>query len=185
MLMINPTNIVDSVLLRGSPFSPNKCQRGTCIEPKARVMRLQILLVDDDVAQAHLVRKALETWQTPYDLHVVGSAEAALDFINRGDGYAGAPRPHMTLLDLNLPNEPGFTVLKAIKDDPNLRSIAVIVMSSSVDPSDIARAFDLHSDAYVQKPAEWDTIERLIAALETFWRFDERFVMYRGPATSN
>jgi two-component system, chemotaxis family, response regulator Rcp1 len=142
-------------------------------------MLLEILLVEDDQAQAHLVRMALRHWKTPYNLHIVSSAEEALDFVNRKNGHVTAPRPHLTLLDLNLPREPGFTVLKAIKSDPNLRNIAVMVLTSSAAPSDVQMALDLHTNAYIQKPMDLRSIEQLFEALENFWRLDVRFMSDR------
>ena len=140
-------------------------------------MVLQILLVEDDPAQAYLVRKALEAWKTPHNLNAVLTAEEALDFVNRRNGFEEAPRPHLTLLDLNLPREPGFVVLEQIKSDPTLRNIVVVVLSNSVADSDVQRAIASHTNAYIQKVADWDGIERLFEALETFWRADVRFGM--------
>jgi two-component system response regulator len=110
---------------------------------------------------------------------VVLTAAEALDFVNRRNGFKDAPRPHLTLLDLNLPSEPGFVVLEQIKNDPTLRNIVVVVLSSSVADSDVERAIASHTDAYIQKEADWDGIERLFEALETFWRADVRFSMKR------
>jgi CheY-like chemotaxis protein len=140
-------------------------------------MRLEILLVEDAPAQVYLVRMALERWKTPYNLNVAATAEEALEFIYRRHAYSAAPRPHLILLDLNLPQEPGFTVLSAIKGDPALRDIAVIVLSSSAAQSDIERAMDLHANAYFCKPANLHAIERMFGALESFWRMDARFVV--------
>jgi chemotaxis family two-component system response regulator Rcp1 len=140
-------------------------------------MVLEILLVEDNEAEAYLVRKALELWRTPYNLHVTSSAEEALEFINRQNGHANAPRPHLTLLDLNLPKQPGFVVLQAIKDDPELRGIAVMVLSSSVHPKDVQKALNLHANAYLQKPLDYKVVERLFESLEAFWRLDARFVI--------
>lgn len=86
-------------------------------------------------------------------------------------------RPHIALVDLNLPKEPGFSVLKAIKGNPDLRSIAVMVLTSSTAESDLKAAFDLHANAYFQKPMSYDAIEKMFEALETFWRLDVRFLL--------
>jgi chemotaxis family two-component system response regulator Rcp1 len=144
-------------------------------------MTLEILLVEDDVGQVYLVTTALKRWISPYHLHTVSTAEEALDFINRRNQHSKAPMPHLTLLDLHLPKEPGFTVLKAIKDNPDFRNIAVIVMSSSLAESDIKKAVELHTNAYIRKPSEWASIEKLFAALESFWRLDVRFAMPDPP----
>jgi CheY-like chemotaxis protein len=144
-------------------------------------MTLQILLVEDDPSHAYLVKKALQGWRSPYNLHTVSSAEDALDFINRRQRHSRAPTPHITLLDLHLPQEPGFTVLKAIKENPDFRNIAVIVMSSSLDESDMRKAVELHTNAYMRKPVSWEDTEKLFAALESFWRLDARFAMVEPP----
>lgn len=160
------------------PFPPSKSADVLlALCRKVRSMVLQILLVEDNAAQAYLVRHALERWKTPYKLHVVSSVEEALDFVNRRNGHDNAPQPHLTLLDLHLPNQPGFVVLEAIKNGPSFRNIAVVVMSTSVSHLDVQRAVASHANAYIQKPADWVGIERLFETLEAFWRCDARFAM--------
>ena len=146
-----------------------------------RSLVLQILLVEDDAAQAYVVRLVLERWKTPYQLHIVSSAEEALDYVNHRNGHDDAPQPHLTLLDLNLPRQPGFVVLEAIKNDPALRSIAVIILSTSASQSDVQRAVASHANAYIQKPSDLAGIERLFDTLEAFWRSDARFALKRAP----
>ena len=143
-------------------------------------MILEILLVENSATTVFLVKRALTRWKSPYNLHAVSTAEEALNFINREGDHRGAPRPHITLLDLNLPDEPGFTVLKAIKDNPDFRNIAVVVMSNSVAPSDIKKAVELHTNAFIPKPVDWEAVEKMFEALESFWRLDVRFRM-RDP----
>lgn len=140
-------------------------------------MVLEILLVEDNPAQAYLVQNALKSWKTPYNLRITSSAEEALGLIRRKSHHSRAPRPHLVLLDLNLPQEPGFTVLEAIKDDPKLRNIVVMVLSSSSAACDVERAVQLHTNAYFTKPFDYDEIQRLFGALETFWRLDVRFTI--------
>ena len=137
-------------------------------------MTLEILLVEDSDAQAQLVRQALKLWKTPYNLHVTGSAEDALEFLNHSDGYANSPRPHLALIDLSLPKQPGFAVLEAIRQRPDLSGAVVIILSTSIAECDVKRAFPMAA-AYLQKPLEWPDMMRLFEALETFWRMDVRF----------
>jgi CheY-like chemotaxis protein len=143
---------------------------------------LQILLIEDDPAQAYLVDKALQRWKTPYKLHVCSTAEDAMDFVGRRKDYTAAVRPHLVLLDLNLPKEPGFSVLKAIKGNPGLRNIAVLVLTSSSAESDQKAAFDLHANAYFQKPMSYDIVEQMFEAIEKFWRLDVRHRLPNGPS---
>ena len=135
-------------------------------------MTLEILLVEDDASQVYLVTTALKRWLSPYNLHTVSTAEEAMNFIHRRNQHSNAPVPHIALLDLHLPREPGFTVLKEIKGNPHLRNIAVIVMSSSLAESDIKTAVELHANAYLEKPANWTDVEKVFVALESFWRLD-------------
>jgi CheY-like chemotaxis protein len=136
-------------------------------------MVLEILLVEDNESQAYLVQHALETWKTPYRLHVCKDAEEALEFVNRSDGTS---RPNLALVDLSLPKQPGFVVLEAIRKHPQLRGTVVIAFSSSAAKSDVDRAIPFAA-AYLQKPMEWGDMVDLFAALETFWRMDVRFKM--------
>jgi CheY-like chemotaxis protein len=142
-------------------------------------MVLEILLVEDNEAQVHLTQSALEVWKTPFNLHVVTSAEAAIEFLNRQNGYANAPRPHLALIDLNLPKEPGFVVLEAIRQSANLKHTAVMVLSSSIGPAELDRAMP-HAAACFKKPVDYPNTIRLFEVLEAFWRMDVRFAMKKG-----
>lgn len=141
-------------------------------------MVLEILLVEDDDAQAYLAHEALKCWKTPFNVHRVTTAEAAPEFLNRKNGYARAPRPHLALVDLNLPKKPGFVILEEIRQRPELQGIAVMVLSASTAPADIQKAIP-NAVAYLPKPMDFDSILELFKALEAFWRFDVRFSMDR------
>ena len=143
-------------------------------------MILQILLVEDDEAQAYLVRKALESWKTPYNLHVVSSAEEALALFSNGNGASKVHLPHLALVDLNLPHEPGFVVVEAIKNRPELRNVVVMILSSSTSEADVQRAVNLHANAYFVKPTGFDGIVNLLETIEAFWRNDHRFRLNNG-----
>jgi two-component system, chemotaxis family, response regulator Rcp1 len=139
-------------------------------------MILEILLVEDNEAQAYLVRKALESWKTPYNLHVVSSAEEAIELFSDGTDSVKRPLPHLALVDLNLKNKPGFAVVETIKQRPDLRNVAVMVLSSSTSQADVQKAVNLHANAYFVKPMSFDGIVSLFETIEAFWRNDYRFM---------
>ena len=141
-------------------------------------MVIQILLVEDSESQVGLVREALKTWSTPFNLHVTNSAEDALEFLNRSSGYGNVPHPNLVLVDLNLPKQPGFVVLEAIRKNPALGGTVAVVLSSSTALSDIQRAA-LLAAAYIEKPIDLHGTLRLFQALEQFWRVDARFALKR------
>ena len=143
-------------------------------------MKLHILLVEDNLSDVYLVRMALRNWKSPYELHVSPTVADAIAFINRTGDHKRAITPHLALVDINLPDGLGFSVIKEIKDSVEFRSIAVITMSTSTAESDIRTAIQLHSNAYITKPSGWKAVETLFESLESFWRLDARFEM-RDP----
>lgn len=138
-------------------------------------MILEILLVEDDEAQAYLVRKALESWRTPYHLHVVSSAEEALTIFNNRDSTSKLRLPHLAIVDLNLRQQPGFVVVEAIKKRAEFSNVAVMILSSSTSEADVQKALSLHASAYFVKPMGFDEIVSLFETIEAFWRNDHRF----------
>jgi len=130
---------------------------------------VQILLVEDSPGDVNLTREALRTAKVRNELHVVGDGEAALAFV-RGEGeYAGSPRPDLVLLDLNLPRKDGREVLAALKADPDLKRIPVIVLTTSAASADVEAAYGLHANAYVTKPVTFGQFLEAIKRLENFW----------------
>ncbi|SDQ29072.1 response regulator [Natronobacterium texcoconense] len=129
----------------------------------------QILLVEDNPGDVRLTKEAFEQGRIENDLHVVSDGAEALDFLTQRGEYEDAPRPDLVLLDLNLPRTNGEEVLRELKDDPELRSIPVIVLTSSQTEEDIARSYELHANAYLTKPVDPDEFIETIRAFETFW----------------
>lgn len=126
--------------------------------------RPRILVVDDSVADVRLLREAAREEAIPADLLAVGDGEQALAHL-RG----GGERPDLVLLDLNLPGRDGRDVLQAIKTDPALKSIPVIVLSTSSSPADVADCYALHANSYLVKPMGLDDFGALVRALDVFW----------------
>ena len=136
---------------------------------KERGRILEILLVEDNPADARLVHEALKEHPTPYHLTVVSDGEAALTYLHQQGAYAYASRPDIVLLDVNLPGKNGREVLAEVKQDPHLRCIPVIMLTSSRDRAEMEYCYQLHANAYVVKSAEVDQFFDLVKKIEDFW----------------
>lgn len=130
---------------------------------------VQILLVEDSPDDILLTEEALSDAKIANDLHAVMDGEAAMAFLRNEGEHAGAPRPDLVILDLNLPRKDGREVLKEIREDPELTSLPVIVLSTSGAPEDIAGAYARHVNAYIQKPVDFDEFLRVVRSMEEFW----------------
>jgi two-component system, chemotaxis family, response regulator Rcp1 len=130
---------------------------------------VQILLVEDNPGDVRLTREALKEAKFRNTLQVVGDGVEALAYLRQQGQYSGAVRPHLIMLDLNLPRMDGREVLAAIKKDEDLRRIPVVVLSSSEAESDIARAYELHANCYVTKPVDIDHFLTVVKSIEEFW----------------
>jgi two-component system response regulator len=130
---------------------------------------IEILLVEDNPADARLTREALRESKISNRLHAVGDGEQALRFLRREGEHADAPRPDLVLLDLNLPRMSGREVLEQVKEDPDLRRIPVVVLTTSEAEEDIVRSYDLHANAYVRKPVDFDQFTEVVRLIEDFW----------------
>jgi chemotaxis family two-component system response regulator Rcp1 len=130
---------------------------------------LSVLLVEDDAGDVLIAREALRAGKLSTVLHVVTDGVAAMAFLRREDGYASAVRPDLILLDLNLPRMSGHEVLAAIKKDPRLRRIPVVVLSTSQAHEDIAMSYDLHAAVHVSKPVDFDEFAAVVKQIDEFF----------------
>jgi chemotaxis family two-component system response regulator Rcp1 len=130
---------------------------------------VEILLVEDNAGDIRLMREALKECHLPRRLSVVRDGEQALAFLNQSGAYRQCPRPALILLDFNLPRKNGREVLAAIKKDEHLRGIPVIVLSSSIQPTDIARAYGLHANCFIPKASSLDQLAIIGRQIEAFW----------------
>ena len=130
---------------------------------------VEILLVEDNPGDVELTREALHDTKVHMRLSVVPDGVEAMAFLRREREYAEAPRPDLILLDLNLPKKDGRGVLAEIKQDPVLRHIPVVVLTSSEAEQDIARAYELHANCYVTKPVDLDQFVKIVQSIEQFW----------------
>ena len=131
--------------------------------------RVQILMMEDSQSQARLMQEALAEAKVPNQLTVVPDGIEGLSFLRQEGIYVGAPRPDVILLDLNMPKMNGHEVLAVVKSDADLRSIPVLVMSSSGIDEDIQKAYDLHANCYILKPALLDDFIAVVRAIDVFW----------------
>jgi chemotaxis family two-component system response regulator Rcp1 len=130
---------------------------------------VEILLVEDNPGDVRLTREALREGKVRNNLSVAADGVEAIAFLRKEGEHAGAVRPDLILLDLNLPRKDGREVLEEIKADPSLRHIPVVVLTSSQAEEDIVRAYDLHANCYVTKPVDLDQFIRVVESIEDFW----------------
>lgn len=139
------------------------------IDEAGRDRPVRILLVEDSPTDIDLTREGLEMGKLTNDLSVVENGNDALAFLRREGEYAGAERPDLILLDLNLPGKDGREVLEEIKTDENLMSIPVVVLTSSKAEEDIARTYKLHANCYITKPVNFSRFVEVVKGIEDFW----------------
>lgn len=128
-----------------------------------------LLVVEDNRADARLVEEAFKEIDAPIQLSQVEDGEEAMNVLRGVGVHANAPRPNLILLDLNLPRKDGREVLAEVKADPELRRIPVVIMTSSQDPEDVCRCYDLGANCYVAKALQYDEFFRRIKSLADFW----------------
>ena len=136
------------------------------IASEARV--INVLLVEDDPGDVLMTREAFEEYLNNR-LDVVNDGAEAIAYLRREGEYVDAPRPDLILLDLNLPRRDGREVLAEVKDDVDLRTIPVIVLTTSQADEDVLRSYQLHANAYVTKPVDFDGFIEAIRQIDHFF----------------
>jgi CheY-like chemotaxis protein len=130
---------------------------------------VHVLLVEDDPGDVLMTQEAFEHHRIRNPLHVVTDGATALRFLRRESEHTDAPRPGLILLDLNLPLMNGREVLAEIKSDDRLRSIPVVVLTTSQAEEDIVRSYNLHANAYVTKPVDFTRFMEIIRQIDDFF----------------
>jgi chemotaxis family two-component system response regulator Rcp1 len=130
---------------------------------------IEILLVEDNPGDVRLTQEALRDAKVQNTLHVASDGIEATSFLWRQGKYADAPRPDLILLDLNLPKKGGREVLAEIKLDPSLKSIPVVVLTTSAAEEDILRSYQLHANCYITKPVDLDQFLKVVKSIDSFW----------------
>ena len=138
--------------------------------PNARTAApVEILLVEDNPGDAVLIGEAMKDNKLHNNLNLVRDGVEAMAFLKREGKYAQAIRPDLVILDLNLPRKSGREVLSEIKSDPLLKSIPVVVLTSSAAEEDVLRSYELNCNCYVTKPLELEQFMRIVNSIESFW----------------
>jgi len=127
------------------------------------------LLVEDNPGDVRLTQEALKNHKVKNNLHVVPDGEEAMDFLYRRGKHQNAPRPDIILLDLNLPKKDGREVLAEIKSDPDLKTIPVVVITSSEAEQDIVKSYNLNANCYVTKPVDLNQFIKVVQSVNDFW----------------
>ncbi len=132
---------------------------------------VEILLVEDSPSDTDLTIEALKEAKLRNHLSVVEDGIEAMEFLRREGKYANAPRPDLILLDLNLPRKDGREVLAEIKEDPDLKVIPVVVLTTSRAEQDVLRSYELQANCYITKPVDFEQFLEVIRSIEAFWLY--------------
>jgi CheY-like chemotaxis protein len=132
-------------------------------------MPSHVLLVEDSPGYVRLTEEAFREVDASIQLHVVSDGVEAMEFLRREGRHALAPRPDITLLDLNMPKMDGCEVLALIKQDERLRMIPAIILTTSESDADIMKSYHLHANCYLSRPLEFDDLRTLVKSLVDFW----------------
>ncbi|MDE2388851.1 MAG: response regulator [Betaproteobacteria bacterium] len=128
-----------------------------------------ILMIDDNPTDVLLIKEAFTFCEVNSEVYVAEDGVYALEFLRRQGEYLDAPRPDIILLDLNMPRKSGLEVLKELKSTPELKSIPVIIYTSSATQEDVKAAYDNHANGYVRKSVDFDDCIRTAQSIKDFW----------------
>ncbi len=140
---------------------------------------VRILVVDDDPGDVLMIEEALADSEVPKSIDVVGDGQEAMEFLHQEGRHREAPRPDMILLDLNMPRMDGRQVLNQVKSDDNLRTIPIVVLTTSNADTDILGSYNLRANAYVTKPIDLDDFNDVIRRIDEF--FGQIVVLPKRP----
>jgi len=130
---------------------------------------IEVLLVEDSPGDVRLTREAFRDADVSIRLHVASDGVEAMAFLRRQDEHIHAPRPDLILLDLNLPRMDGREVLAQVKEDPSLKTIPTVILTTSEAEADIMKSYELQANAYLSKPVQLDAFESLVNSIKDFW----------------
>jgi chemotaxis family two-component system response regulator Rcp1 len=133
---------------------------------------MEILLVEDNLADARLAIESLRDGHVKHRLTLVRDGDEAMEFLNREGRFSRAPRPDLILLDLELPGKDGREVLSEVKSDYDLKDLVVVILTASKDDEDRLRSQLLHVDSYMTKPVDMDQFLRVVRELKKYWLED-------------
>lgn len=137
--------------------------------PRPAGQPIEVLLVEDDPGDVLLIREAFEYNKVHNNLNVVSDGEQALAYLRREGEHADANRPDLVLLDLNLPRKDGREVLAEVKQDAALRTIPIVVLTTSEAEEDVLKSYQLHANAYVTKPVDFERFVSIVRQIDDFF----------------
>ncbi len=130
---------------------------------------IEVLLVEDDPGDVLMTQEALADYKVANRLSVVTNGEDAIAYMRKQGRFADVPTPDLVLLDLNLPRRNGREVLREIKEDPELRRVPVVILTTSEAEEDVLASYLLHANAYVRKPVDFDQFVAAVRAIDDFF----------------
>jgi chemotaxis family two-component system response regulator Rcp1 len=130
---------------------------------------IEVLLVEDSPGDVRLTREAFKDAKVHINLHVASDGAEAMAFLGREGAHSNAPRPDLILLDLNLPKKDGREVLAELKESPTLKSIPVVILTTSAAEADIQGSYQRHANCYITKPVDLEGFLRVVKSIDSFW----------------
>jgi CheY-like chemotaxis protein len=134
-----------------------------------KVRSIEILLVEDNEPDIDLTKEALNQFQLLNNLHIVKNGVDALDYLYKKGKFKDSPKPDLILLDLNLPKKDGLEVLSEIKTKEDLKTIPVVILTTSDTEEDIIKSYQLHASCYINKPIDLKEFLRVVKTFGDFW----------------
>ena len=141
-------------------------------------MKKNLLFVEDNPGDAHLIKEAFKRLSLPHAVHVLSDGTAVLPYLTKQGEYSEAPVPDLILLDLNMPKKSGIEVLIEIKESPEWQAIPVVILTSSQSPKDVEACYRHHANCVLTKPFEFKGVLDMVTALNAFW-FESAFLPKR------
>ena len=145
----------------------------------------EILLIEDNPADVVLIQEAFKEARLQNKIHIASDGEQALQYLQKQSSFAEAARPDLILLDLHLPKRSGREVLSAIKSDPDLAEIPVIVLTTSSQDDDVRQAYRLHANCFLTKPLELESFFAMVRGIDDFWLTLVKLPSVRRAAAAN
>jgi len=136
---------------------------------------INVLLIEDSRADARLILEVFKEEKIAVDVQVIRDGEEAMDYLQKKGDYKDAKIPDLILLDLNLPKKDGREVLLEIKENPDLRSIPVVILTTSQSDEDVLKSYKLQASCYVTKPIDLEKFVKIIKSIDEFWFSAVRF----------
>jgi two-component system, chemotaxis family, response regulator Rcp1 len=132
-------------------------------------MPIEVLLIEDSLGDIRLTQEAFRDANKSIHLHVASDGVEAMAYLRKEGIHSRAPRPGLILLDLNLPKMDGREVLAHIKEDPSLKTIPTVILTTSDAEADIVKSYQLQANCYLSKPVQLDAFENLVKSINDFW----------------